>query len=95
MSRGVQELMDALRKLQVEGVAGEDMQRELSTAEADLVMTIRSLSGDVVMELFQFQGEHFIHSSEYALLFKLPAGQCQRLTGIDINAPSVKTVTDG
>ncbi len=76
-------LIGALKTLQVDGVADEDAQRELSEVEAELVLKIQSLAGDVTLELLTLNDEHFIHSSEYPLYFKLSAYDFDRLTGID------------
>jgi hypothetical protein len=75
-------LLSTLRDLQVVGVAGEDLQRDLSAAEADLVMTVQSLAGDVTLEIVTRSGEHFIHSSEFPLFFTC-AADCEQLTGVD------------
>jgi hypothetical protein len=79
----VETLVAALRSLQVEGVADENLQRDLAEAEADLVLKVQSLAGDTVLELLTLHDEHFIHSSEFALFFKLSALDYDRLTGID------------
>lgn len=76
-------LIAALKSLQVDGVAHEDIQRELSAMEADLVLKIQSLTGDVTLELVTLNDAHFILSSEYPLFFKLSAYDFDRLTGID------------
>lgn len=76
-------LISALKTLQVDGVANEDLQRELSAAEADLILQIQSLAGKVTLELLTLNEEHFIHSSEYPLFFKLSAFDFDRLTDID------------
>jgi hypothetical protein len=76
-------LLAALRSLQVDGVAAEDVQRELSAAEADLVLQVRSLAGTTTLEFFTVQDEHFVSSSEHTLFFKLSAYDFDRLTSID------------
>jgi hypothetical protein len=76
-------LITALNNLQVEGIANEDLQRELSVAEDDLVIRIQSLAGVVTLELVTLNGEHFIHSSEFPLFFTCSAYDFDRLTGID------------
>lgn len=76
-------LLDALRKLQVDGVAREDLQRELAVAEATLTLAVTSLAGGVTLELFELEGEYYVHSSEYPVFFKLSAYDFDRLTGID------------
>lgn len=75
-------LISTLRDLQVAGVAGEDLQRDLSTAEADLVITVQSLAGDVTLEIVTRSGEQFIHSSEFPLFFTC-ATDCERLASVD------------
>jgi hypothetical protein len=81
--RELQALLGALRSLQVEGVASEDDQRELSQSEAQLVLQVDSLGGDVTLELFILEGKHYIYSSAHSLFFKLSAYDYDRLTGID------------
>ena len=76
-------LISALKSLQIDGIAGEDLQQELSAVEADLVMAIQSPTGDVTLELITVANEHFIHSSEYPIFFTLSAYDFDRLTGID------------
>jgi hypothetical protein len=82
--RELEALLSALRSLQIEGVASEDAQRDLAEAEADLVLRVESLAGEVTLELFQIEGAYFIHSSEYPLFFSLSAYDYDRLTGIDM-----------
>ena len=77
-------LISALKTLQIEGVATGDTQRDLASREADLILDIQSLAGDITLELSSLNGEHFIHSSEYPLFFKLSAYDFDRLAGIDV-----------
>ena len=79
----LESLITALKSIQIDGVANEDLQRELSSAEADLILHIQSLAGDVTLELITLDNEHFINSSEYPFFFKLSAFDFDRLTGID------------
>ena len=81
--RELQGLLSALRTMQIDGVASEDLQRDLSTTEADLVLQVQSLAGEVTLEIFTVEKAHFISSSEYSLLFRLSAYDYDRLTGID------------
>lgn len=76
-------LIDALKNLQIEGIAGEDLQRELSAAEADLELRVHGLAGDVTLTLVTLKGRRFIHSSEFPLFFESSAFDYDRLTGID------------
>ena len=84
----LESLIAALKALQVDGVADEDLQRELFTAEADLVLNIESLAGEVTLELITLNDNHYIHSSEYPLFFTLSAFDFDRLTGIDFRLVS-------
>ena len=81
--RELEALLTALRTLQVEGVAEQDLQRDLSDLEADLILQVLSLTGETTLELFTLGDTHFISSSDYALIFKLSAYDFDRLTGID------------
>jgi len=82
-ARELEALLNALRTLQVDGVAAADLQRELAAAEADLVLQVQSLTGQTTLELFSLEGRYFISSSEYALYFTISAYDFDRLTGID------------
>ncbi len=81
--RELEALLGTLRNLQVEGVADEDTQRELSELEAELVLQVESLAGKTNLELFSLEDNRFIHSSEFNLFFQLSAYDFDRLTGID------------
>ena len=81
-------LIATLRTLQIEGVADQDTQRDLSVAEADLVLAIESLAGAVTLELFTLVDQHFIQSSEYPLFFKLSTYDFDQLMGIDFRLVS-------
>jgi hypothetical protein len=76
-------LITALRTLRVDGVASEDTQRDLSMAEADLVLTLQSLTGEVTLQVVTQGGKHYIHSSEFPLFFELNAKTYERLAGVD------------
>ena len=79
----LERLISALKNLQVEGLADEDLQRELSATEADLVLNIQSLAGDVTLKLVSLAGNHYIHSSEFPLFFKCSAYDFNQLTDVD------------
>ncbi len=81
--RELQALLAALRSLQIDGLAPENDQRDLAEAEADLVLRVESLAGDVTLELFLKDEKYFIHSSEYPLFFALSAYDYDRLATID------------
>ena len=80
----LERLISALKSLQIDGIAGEDLQNELSAVEADLVMAIQSPTGHVTLELITVANEHFIYSSEYPLFFTLSAYDFDRLTRVDL-----------
>jgi hypothetical protein len=82
-SRELDALLTALRTLQVERIAGADIQRDLSQMEAELILQVQSLAGESTLELFSMEEQHYIHSSEYKLFFRLSAYDYDRLTGID------------
>ncbi len=81
--REVEALLSTLRNLQVEGVAGEDLQRDLAQAEADLVLQVQDLGGEVTLELFRRGEGRFLYSSRYPLFFAVGARDYDRLAGID------------
>lgn len=76
-------LISALKTLQIHGVANEDLQRDLSMVEADLVLNVQSLAGEVTLQLVTLGGKHYIHSSEFPLFFQLGAKDYERLAGVD------------
>lgn len=82
--RELQALLDALRNLQINGVADEDEQRELSAAEADWVISVDALAGSATLSLFERAGKHYIHSSVHPHIFTLSAYDYARLTDIDL-----------
>jgi hypothetical protein len=79
----LERLISALKSLQIDGIAGEELQHELSMVKADLVMKIQSPTGNVTLELISVTNEHFIYSSEYPIFFTLSAYDFDRLTGVD------------
>ncbi len=89
--RELQALLDALRNLQIEGLASEDDQRDLAEAEAELVLEVESLTGTVTLELLRRGDGYFIHSSEYPLHFTISAYNYDRLGGIDVGLISGET----
>lgn len=82
--QALQTLLDALRNLQIEGVAPDDVQRDLADSEADLVLKITGLGGETVFELFQLGGEHYIRSSAHPFFFSLSGYDYAQLTGVDL-----------
>ncbi|MCB1704218.1 MAG: DUF4340 domain-containing protein [Halioglobus sp.] len=76
-------LITTLKNLQVDGIASEDLQRELSAAEADLVLTVQGLAGEVTLKFVTLKDRHFIHSSEFPLFFECSTSDYARLVGID------------
>jgi len=81
--REVEALLSTLRNLQVEGVADEDLQRDLAEAEADLVLQVQDLGGEVTLELFRRGEGRFLYSSRYPLCFAVGERDYDRLTSID------------
>ena len=82
-NRELEALLAALRSLQIDGLAGEDTQRDLAEAEADLLLSVESLAGKVTLELFSQGDKYFIHSSEYPVFFTISAYDYDRLMTID------------
>ena len=81
--RELQVLIDALRHLQVQGLAGEDTQRDLASASPGLSLHVNSLSGEQSLELFALDGRYFAHSERYATFFSISAYDFDRLRGLD------------
>ena len=83
-------LLAGLRSLQVDGVADEATRQALVGIDAELVLDIESLSGEIELQLFQLAAKYYIRSSEYPYFFTLSAFDFDRLNGIDfvlISAP--------
>ena len=76
-------LLAALKNLQVDGIANEDLPRDLATVEDELVLNIQSLAAEVTLEVMTWNNQHFIHSSEFPLFFKLSRYDFGRLTEVD------------
>ena len=87
-------LLDTLRNIQIDGLASGDMQRDLAVAEAELILQVESLAGEVTLELFELEDKHYIHSSEYPLFFTLSAYDYNRLTNIDYRLISGEDYTE-
>lgn len=92
--RELDALLSALRSLQVQGVADLDRQRELSQAEADRVLKVTGLRGEVTLELFSLEGQHYIFSSRHPYFFRLGDYDYDRLTGIDVMRISGRATGD-
>ena len=69
--RELDALLLALANLQIEGVAGEDMQRTLSIAVPDIQLRVKTQRGDTHFELFTIGDRHYIHCSEHSLFFTM------------------------
>ena len=84
-------LLAGLRNLQIEGLASEDLQRELAAAEADLVLVVDSLGGQDTLELLTHEKQHYILSSRFPFFFALPTWDYDQLTAIDLGLISGQT----
>ena len=80
----LESLLSALKTVQIDGVATADTQRDLAAMEADFILDIQSLGGEITLEFRSLNDAHYIHSSEYPLFFKLSAYDFDRLTGIEV-----------
>ncbi|PLW69215.1 DUF4340 domain-containing protein [Pseudohalioglobus lutimaris] len=81
--RELQALLDALRHIQIQGVAPRATQTALMGTEAQLILQVQALAGTVELQLFKHGDQHFIGSSEYPYLFLISAYDFDKLTGID------------
>lgn len=81
--RELQALLDALRNLQVLGVASPQQQQAAAREEAVLILDITGLAGSNRLELFRLGEDHYAASSEYPQLFRISAYDFDQLTGID------------
>ena len=81
--RELQALLDALRHIQVQGVASSTTRAALASVEADLILQVQGLAGSVELKLFTRDSEHYVSSSEYPYLFLISAYDFDKLTGID------------
>ena len=81
--RELQALLDALRNIQVQGIATDETKQAVSRREADLILQVTGLATNTELKLFKLGQEHFISSDEYPLLFRISAYDFDKLTGID------------
>ncbi|RLQ23425.1 DUF4340 domain-containing protein [Seongchinamella sediminis] len=81
--RELQALLDALRNLQVLGVASAQQQQAAQREEAALILDITALAGNTRLELFRLGEDYYAASSEYPQLFRISAYDFDKLTGID------------
>jgi hypothetical protein len=81
--RELMAVLDSLENLQVAGLAGEEVQRDLAAAEPELTLHADSLSGPQSLELYRLDGEFYIHSSRFTPFFGLSEYEYQKLAGID------------
>ena len=81
--RELMALLDSLENLQVAGLAGEELQRDLAAAEPELTLHADSLSGGQSLELYRLDGRFYIHSSRFTPFFELSEYEYQKLAGID------------
>lgn len=89
--KALEALLMALKTLRVDGVASEDLQRDLAAIEADLVVNVQSLAGAVTLQLVTLDGRHYIQSSEFPLVFQLNPASYERLAAINAAALSGET----
>ena len=82
-AREVAALLQALRTLQVQGLADEDMQRDLASLQPELVLDVTGLSGSSRLEFFSSSGSYYVYSGEFALFFELSGFEYDRLTSMD------------
>lgn len=81
--RELQALLDALRHIQVQGVATPAIRADVARNEAELILQVEALAGSVELQLFKHDDGHYISSSEYPYLFVISAYDYDKLTGID------------
>lgn len=81
--RELQALLDALRNLQVLGVATDEVQAKTRDMEAELILQVSGLARHTRLELFRVGDRYYASSSEYPYLFRISAYDFDSLTGID------------
>lgn len=81
--RELQALLDALRNLQVLGVATDEAQALAAGTEAELILEVKGLARSARLALFRIGDMHYASSSEYPYLFRISAYDFDKLTGID------------
>lgn len=81
--RELDALIDALKNLQVEGLASAEQLQGIKGLEAELILEVESLAGVITLSLFE-QGEQFyIRSSAFPHLFRLSGYTYEQFTGIN------------
>jgi len=82
-ARELEALLFALANLQIDSVAGEDMQRTLSIAVPEIKLTVETDGRDTSFELFTLGGQHYIHCSNHSLFFTLSDYDFDRFATLD------------
>ena len=81
--RELRALLLALASVQIEGVAGEDLQRTLSIAVPDIKLAVQTEQGETLFKFFTLGTRHYIHCSDHALFFTLSNYDFDRFSTLD------------
>ena len=81
--REIDAMLEALRSIEIQSLAEEDMQRDLAQSQPEMILEIDGLTGTRRLELFRLDGGHYIYSSEFSLFFRLSQFEYQRLSSLD------------
>ncbi|MFV8818623.1 DUF4340 domain-containing protein [Haliea sp. E17] len=79
----IEALQHALRDLRAEGLAPQQLADSLQPAQAELILGIESLGGNFTLEFYLHEGQHYLRSSRYPFLFRLPGFIYERIRGLD------------
>lgn len=91
-------LLDGLKHLRVDGIAGDDLQRSLSELSPDFTLAVTGDEGVHELAFFTLEERHYVYSSRFRISFSLSAYDYDRLASIDsqrlMAAPTPEATVD-
>ncbi len=81
--RELKALLDALKTLRLEGVANQEQVADVKQHEADMILQVVSLRGEITLKFYKLGDAHYVRSSAFPFLFKLSGYDFDKLSGID------------
>lgn len=82
-SEHLQALIQALKSLEIKGIAAGEVDEEPDPSGADLILRIEALRGEFTLEFYRRGDTHYLRSSQLPFLFTIPAYDYDRITGLD------------
>ncbi|TGD75795.1 DUF4340 domain-containing protein [Mangrovimicrobium sediminis] len=81
--RELDALLQALRTLRLEGVAGDERAQKIRAAEASMILQVTGLGGERKLAFYREGDDCFVTSSDHPYVFRLSAYDYDKLAGID------------